>query len=509
MIAPPTTEPAVTPDSPRESQISRTTRNLTAVAISTILANGLHFVWITILARLIGAETFGLWSKITAFVGIASALPEFSSNLIVLRDVAQRPKDAGKYLSATLVMQPLLGLVAAIGLIIVSLILPNDTETRILLAIASLSLIIDSLGTMGHNQLLAIEQMTLMSVITVVHKVALVALALLAVLGGAGLVGVYVVTISTGLFRAALYWWALRRHGIRPQWPVTREMITYMFRSSWPIGLSILLQVTYRYINSLIVATVLGNTENGYFGAAFTIVFGIIELSSSTVLVALSPLMSRLASSQRDQLRALVDNFAFLTIALALPLGVGISLLAGKLSALLFPGFLGTAAILEIMIWQGVFAMVGDIYSQALVVQDKQNVVFLIRVGGIVSNLALNALLLPYFESARGAALASLGAQIVMVGWMLVDYRPDAAAIQRFGGRLIRVLVAGVGMSAVIILLQNANLFVAGLIGVAVYGVAILVLRAFAPEHWQLAANVARAVPGIGPTLGRLITRLA
>jgi O-antigen/teichoic acid export membrane protein len=506
-----TTDPTDTQalDPNRDSQLSRTTRNLTAVAISTILANGLQFVWITILARLIGAETFGLWSKITAFVGIAAALPEFSSNLIVLRDVAQRPKEAGNYLSATLVMQPLLGLVASVGLILVSLLLPNDTETRVLLAIASLSLIIDSLGTMGHNQLLAIEQMTIMSVITVVHRVVLIALALSVVIGGGGLVGVYVVTIGAGLFRAGLYWWALRRHGISPRWPVSREMINYMFRASWPIGLSISLQVVYRYINSLIVATVLGNTENGYFGAAFTIVFGIIELSSSTVLVALSPLMSRLATNQRDQLRALVDNFAFLTVALALPLGIGISLLAGKLSTLLFPGFLGTAAILEIMIWQGVVAMLGDIYSQALVVQDKQNVVFRIRMAGITSNLLLNALLLPYFESARGAALASLGAQAVMVGWMLYDYRPDAAAIQRFGGRLIRVLVAGACMSAAILLLQNANLFVAGIIGVAIYGVAILILRAFAPEHWQLAANVAKSVPVFGAFLGRVIARLA
>ncbi|MFN8421361.1 MAG: flippase, partial [Anaerolineae bacterium] len=421
-----------------KSRIAHTTRNFAAVALSTLIANGVQFLWIIVLARIVGDETFGVWSKIAAFVGIAAAIPEFSSNLIVLRDVAQRPDQGGRYLSATLILQPILGVIAVLALNVVGLFLNNDAASRTLLFVASLTLIVDTFGTMAHNQLLAVERMTIMSAITVAYRLLVVALALIALLLGGSLLQVYEVTILAGVIRALMYWWALRRFQIKPVFPVSRQMVRYMLRESWSVGMGLLLLFTYRYVNTLIVASVLGNKENGYFGAAFTIVFGIIELSSSTVLVALSPLMSRLASGNREQLRALVDNFSFLTVALALPLGVAISLLAGNLSALLFPGFVGTAAILEVMIWQGVASMISDIYSQSMTVQGKQNAVFLIRVVGILTNVILNAILLPQIQGARGAAIASLGAQIVVLALMLRDHQLDSM-IQRFGGRYLRI----------------------------------------------------------------------
>ena len=91
----------------------RAARNATALALSNIASKGLLFVWQLILARWLGAGDYGIYGTIGALLAIGAAFPEFGMGLIVIRDIANRPHDAGRYLTATLTLQPLF---AAVGI---------------------------------------------------------------------------------------------------------------------------------------------------------------------------------------------------------------------------------------------------------------------------------------------------------------------------------------------------------------------------------------------------------
>jgi len=47
------------------------------------------------LARWLGAEGYGTYGTIGALMAVGAAIPEFGMGLIVIRDVANRPQDAG------------------------------------------------------------------------------------------------------------------------------------------------------------------------------------------------------------------------------------------------------------------------------------------------------------------------------------------------------------------------------------------------------------------------------
>ncbi|MCC7446871.1 MAG: polysaccharide biosynthesis protein [Anaerolineae bacterium] len=485
-----------------EQQITKTTRNVSAIAFSTLLARGMQFVWGILLARLIGAEGYGTWGIIAGMIATAATLPEFGMGLIVLRDVSQRPNEAGRYLSVTLTVQTALSLIAYVALVTLGSLLTNEPIIRALLFVAGLSLIVDTLGNMCYNQLLAFEQMVATSAITVIHIVLVIGFAFVALMAGGGLLGLYVATICAGLFRVGMFWIALLRQHIRPVWPIDPALVRHLFRDGLPIALGGFLGLAYQHIDKILVGALLTQTEAGYLVAAFFIVFGVVEMASTTVLTALFPLMSRFADKQSQAIRAFTDRLAVLTLAITLPIGIGISLLAARLAALLFPGFVGTAPVLEVLIWHAVVMMVANVYQQLMIIQNRQARMIIFRVVGLITNITLNLILLPRI-GVQGAGISIFIAEIIIFTLYLIDHRPDRVTFASLVGRSARILIAGVGMAAGILLLRDFNPIVAGAVGAVIYGALIIVLGVLLPDDWAILRRAALAVPVIGPAILR------
>ncbi len=102
-----TTEPLSEVFSGAEAR--RAARNAGAIAAARILSSALLFGWQLILGRALGEAVFGVYGTVGALFGIGVTVTAFSMSLIVIRDVARRPETAGRYLSATLVIQTVLG----------------------------------------------------------------------------------------------------------------------------------------------------------------------------------------------------------------------------------------------------------------------------------------------------------------------------------------------------------------------------------------------------------------
>lgn len=491
---------AVQPESAAQGQVTRLARNVTAIALSTLLARGLQFGWAILLAQLLGEAGYGTWGVISGMISTAAALPEFGMGLIVLRDVAREPSRAGRYLSATLVSQPPLALVAYLGLMGLALLPGYGVEFRLLLALAALSLFLDMLGNMVHNQLLAAEQMVTTSMILVTHIALQIAFAMAALSGGAGLPGLYIATLIAGAIRAVLYWNALRRNGIRSHWPVDRRTVRTLFRDGFPLALAAFITLTYQHLDKVLAFTMLSEADAGYLTSSYVIVFGVTELIGAAALTAVYPLMSRMGAEQRGVLSFLTERLAFLLLVIALPLAVGIATLAGRLSALLFPGFARTSAVLEVTIWHVVPSMVAAVFVQELIIQGQQRRMVGFRLVGLVLNVALNLILLPRI-GVQGAGIASVATWSALAVILLAARRMESGALWRLLRGSLRAGLAGLCMMLVILALRDVNLILAGLAGAAVYVAGLLLFRALGPDEWRLVRRIAGSLPLVGPAI--------
>ena len=72
----------------------RAARNATALALSNVASKGLMFIWQLMLARWLGSGDYGIYGTIGALLSVGAAFPEFGMGLIVIRDIANRPRDS-------------------------------------------------------------------------------------------------------------------------------------------------------------------------------------------------------------------------------------------------------------------------------------------------------------------------------------------------------------------------------------------------------------------------------
>ncbi|MBI5960107.1 MAG: polysaccharide biosynthesis C-terminal domain-containing protein [Chloroflexi bacterium] len=481
----------------------RAARNATALALSNIASKGSLFAWQLILARWLGSSGYGTYGTIGALLAVGAAIPEFGMGMIVIRDIANRPRDAGRYLAAALAMQPLLSAVGYIALMIGAFLFGYDAELRALLAFAAVNLLVDTLGNMCHNQLLAMERMVIPAVIGTAHVLVLMMLAGIALAAGGGLWGLYTAVVIAGLLRGAAYWIALWRTGVHPAFPVDRAIMRGLLINGAPIAITSFLALAYQHADKLITTALIGTEGTGQLTAGFVIVFGVIELLSTTVLVAVFPLMSRAyGSGQRPMFDFMLEKLSLFNLTLSLPVGIYTSLLAVPLSAWLFGSdYTRTADVLRILIWYTVVTMIANVFAQGLIIQNQQRRLLAIRAGGLGVNILLNLLLLPQI-GVPGAAAASLIAESGVLILMLRSYQLRADWWQRVFSRLWRLVMVGLLLAAAVWALREIHPVVAVFIGMPAYAGLLLISGAFAKDDWDLIYRLATAMPG-GTVIGR------
>lgn len=313
----------------------------------------------------------------------------------------------------------------------------------------------------------------------------------------------YLATIAAGTVRAILHWRAMRRHGITPHFPIDVRLVRRLFREGFPIGLSSFLAYAYQQLDRVLVFTVLGETAAGYLTAAFVIVLGITELLSVTVFTALFPLMSRMAKDSPATLRHTVDTLAILTLAISLPLIIGIAALAQPLATILYPRLGGAAAVLETLIWHTSLAMVASPYSQMLLVEGRQTQLLVIRVVGLAVNFIVNVVLLPNVGVA-GAGIAALLSQAAMLGLFIAVRQMVASEWREFSTQMLKIGFAGLIMLSLIYPLRQTNAVLAGVVAAIVYLGVIIRIKALHPSQWSLMQNVAAQLPIVGKWFNRL-----
>ncbi|MEP7291750.1 MAG: flippase [Chloroflexota bacterium] len=475
------------------SEARRAARNTGAIAASRILSSGAQFGWQLILTHTLSEAGFGIYATVGALFAIGVTVTAFSMSMIVIRDVARRPEFAGRYLSSTLVIQTLLALIAYAG--INAAAAGYDDTIRAFLAIAGLSLFIDALGTLCYDQLLAQERMVTTSVIEVAHILIRIGLAGLALWAGYGLLGVYLVTLLTGIGRSALLWFMLRRTGVRPQFPIAWSIARPLLINSAPLALAAFINMTYIQIDKLLTTSLLTQADTSHLSAALVIIFGVVDILSTTVLIAVYPLMSRVyrGDGRDETFRFMVEKLAFFTLLIGLPIGLVFSLFAPSIIVPLFGiNYVEAAVILRVLIWYAVVTMIVNVFAQALMTENRQRRWVVLRVVGLVLKLALSLFLLPRI-GVIGAAASTVAAETLLLLVLARNFRFDLNLLLP---RLFRL--AGVGLLMVLVMLLLGSLHpLLGMSGGAlVYMGGVLFGRVLATDDFDLLYRLAAAIPG-------------
>ena len=480
----------------------RAARNVGALVAASVVSKGALFVWQLALFAFLGVGDYGIYGTVGGLMVIGGSITGFGMSLIAIRDVARQPHTAGRYWSAMLFWQTALALLAYIGINAFSTV--YDETLRVFVALAGINLFIDLVGNTGYDLLLSREDMVKTSVVEIAHIALRIGLSLLALWLGWGLLGIYGAAIISGGLRSIVLVGLNLRAGIRPVFPIERSISQPLLINSAPLAISAILTVAYQQTDKLMTTGILGVEGTGYLTVAFMINFGVIEVLSVTVLVAAYPMLSRYYGDGGDpRFGFMIEKLALFTLLIALPMALLVSMLAQDFIAALYGDRnAASAGILSILIWYTAITMVANIFSQGLLVQNRQQLLLLFRASGLLLNIALNAALLLGWGDPRGAALASVISETLLLFLLLKVFRAQGYARRRFFRGAIRLLMVGLPVAGLMFMLYAAH-FVAVIVGAPLaYLLGLRLARVFDAEDIDLIYKLASAMPG-----GAIITR--
>lgn len=478
------------------SDAKRAARNVSALVVASVISKGALFVWQLVLFAWLGAHEYGIYGTVGGLTVIAGSISSFGMSLIVIRDVARQPEKAGSYWSAMIFWQTALALAAYVGINGFSAV--YDETLRAFVALAGLNLFVDLFGNIGYDLLLAREQMLKTSLVEVAHIMLRIGLAILALVLGWGLLGVYGAAIASGLFRslvlAGLNW----RDGLRPTFPIDRAISRLLLLNSAPLAASAFLTLAYQHADKLMTTGILGVEGTGYLTVAFVINFGVIELFSTTVLVAAYPLLARYhGEGKNPTFGFLIEKLALYMVLIALPLALFVSLLAPDATRSLFGAQNAvTAGILSILIWYTAITMVGNVFSKAMLIQNRQRLLLAFRALGLGLNVTLNAILLTAWGDPRGAAIASVVSESLVLFLLCSSFAAAGFQWRRLATSVLRLTLIAAPVALITIGIRSFHFMPALLAGLVVYTLGMRLARVFNSDDIDLLYRLVAALPG-------------
>ncbi|MBX5489700.1 MAG: oligosaccharide flippase family protein [Chloroflexi bacterium] len=454
-----------------------------AFPIAAALFNkALDLAFAIVALRVLGPGDAGKY----AFVGVIAIyldiLLGFGMNTWLTREAARHPArwrpELWRVLRARALLWLLLAALAGAGGGALATLGTISAAEVLALALLVLALAPNGAAAALSAVFQAFERMEYPAAVTVQTTLLKVALGLLALALGFGFVGLaavaIVVNVLTLLTLLALFQSVAR--------PATASRSTGsigglldLLRETSPFMVNNLLASLFFRVDLFLLRPIAGDTAAGWYSAAYRVVDG-LTLIPAYFTLALFPDLARRATTDRAALARVYGRALKALLTLALPVSVGIWLLAEPLVEL----FAGRAYLpqsawaLAVLIWFLPFSYVNGVTQYVLIALDRQRFLTAAFLLATVVNFGANLLLIPRFGLLAAAAL-TVASELVLLGpfWWATTRELPGLSVLRLAWR---PAAAAAAMGAVIAPLAQGPWLLAVPVGAAVYGGVLLAL---------------------------------
>ena len=477
--------------------VQRIAKNTAVLLAATIISKVLSFLYVMYAARYLGAEGFGILSFALAFTGIFGVFSDLGLDSLTIREVARDKSLAKKYLNNISVMKAILVTITfALIAILINLLGYPEQTTKVVYLVA-LSIIFSAFSNMFNSIFQAYEKMEYQSVGHILSSALLLLGALFAISQDFSVVGfaaVYFLVSVIGLgYTFAVSAWKFVLPKIEVDWSFWKPTI----KEALPFGLSGIFVNIYFWIDTVMLSLMVPNANEviGWYNAAYRLVLVLLFIPS-VYFSSVFPVMSRLFKTSEESLKFVFErSFRYMAI-IAVPIGVGTTLLADKIIPLIFGlNFTPATIALQILVWSTVLIFINSAFSHLFYSINKQTIITKVRAIIAIINVILNFLLIPRY-SYIGASIATLVSDLVTLLVMIsilssTEYRLSMSSIKDVS----KVLISSIAVFVFIKYSNNINLFLIVIISVFIYFVVLFIMKGLDKEDMLIAKNLLTKKP--------------
>jgi len=457
-----------------------------AALLATNVANKLTgFLIMLSIARFLGAERFGLYSYVFAYVAAFSLATDLGLTTVVIRGISQGDEKGRAWLGHALLIRWLFALLSCMAAFLCALSFYGRVERTWLIALSSLSFLTAPLATSTavFNARLMLYGPALVSLAS--RLVLFAVIQWIARSGGslAALIGSEVLLGSL----ANIFLWLWSRSLLRPVFRLDVAAVRQMLGEGVPLFMTSVFVALYLRIDVFFLGHYWSETAIGIYAAAYRLTEA-LPLVASAVASSIFPVMCQQVHEGNEIfLVKLVRISLKILLAGIVPVVMLLSFYSNLVTRLLYgTRFEGSATLLAILAWGEILVFANILFSTLIIARGKSGLLMRITFGMLVLNVALNYLIIPIY-GAVGAALTTVGTELVGTVVCLAATsmtRPLVLAVSRL---LVPVAACGfiLGVAARGSQAWNIqSLWPAIAIGI-LYPVSIYLFRVFDMGEWR------------------------
>lgn len=451
----------------------RIARNFFSLFLSNIIGQ-LFTLWAFVLiARVFGAEGFGKFS----FAQVVSLhflyLADFGLQTLGTRTLAQAKGEVTRHVRDITLLRFLLAVVCFVLLAGFALALPKPGDVKVLVFIFGLGLF--PFAVLFEWVFLGLEKMEIVGLGRVLKGMVFAGLVVALAdspdrLNEAAAAYVAGFVVSAGVLIGVF----LKKFGV-PHTGSGRTLLLGTLGAAVPLAVgSLVAQVNFNF-GTIALGLYLSDEEVGLYSAAYKIVVFLLAFAVVAAANAVFPLMAKAYKTSVGALDDSIRKLLRLFVLLAIPIGIGGTILAPKIMDLLYAAeYRQGTIVLQISIWIVVIAIYRVVFENALIASrsQRQYLAGYCAAGGVT--LAGNLLLAPAFGMVT-PAVVGIASELVLLIYFFRSCRYGRLSF--LAKTTVWPLVAGAVMAGTLVVVP-LNVFEGMGVGALVYGIVLLLFRA-------------------------------
>ncbi len=383
------------------------TKNAFWLFSSEILSRLFKIILVIYAARTLGASGWGIFSYAVSIGTLLMTFSDLGIGNLITREAAQKKYGYKPFISTAFFIKGIALSLSVLLVIFFSPLISHVPEAKTLFPVIAALLLFDSLRNFGFSINRAFEKMEKETIVMTIVNIIILALGVLLLEINPvpeSLAIAYAVGSAAGFIAIFI----MIKNEIAGLWSkIDRSLIKSVFRTTFPLILITLFGTIISNTDIYMLGIWKTPGEIGLYASAQRIQQFIL-IFPSMIATASFPLFSRLAETDREKSRSVLEKILSFTMLIGIPAAIGGAILAGNIvSIALGQEYLGSISSLRIFMIMLFVSFPLVLLSNAVFAYDKQKETASAYIAGVIANILLNFIFIPKY-GAGGAALATL-----------------------------------------------------------------------------------------------------
>lgn len=478
--------------------MAQASKNILWLTTSRIAALVMLFFGYTQLFRYLGPVGTGQQQFILSYVTIFGVIVDFGIQNYIVKKISESPEDAKKYFHNFFAVEVLL--TSTIFVIMMSIAWTQVSEASVLygILVAGLGMTIHGLSTPFLAVMSAFQDLRKVALLNFLSSVVNVAFIFATIIFHKWVVFLVGNQLVFAILSFLFYYRFIKAHIPKPDLikaigSLDVQLVKKILVAALPFALLAGFSTIYNRIDVLLITHLLGFSNTGLYTAAYKF-YDLVAFFPAVVSHSLYPVFAGFIARKELLLaRTVFEKYLRFMLAVAIPMGVGASILASKIMSILAgQEFSGSATVLSILVWAPV-ALFIYIVANAVVISQLTKFAVAITGLNVAINIVGNIILLPRVGIVGAAAMTVVSE--LLQGFFYFYFVRKKIIQFSFFKYLWQPLLASIFMGVCIWSLRGYFIVIPVVIGGISYLVALYMLGFISKEDIAFAKAIVKKSP--------------